>query len=170
MRERWKIPSVKIWWIATFELFTFQCLPHPQVRPHRFKTSWFSEVILKFSKPSRMNNMPSDTKSNRQIVLEIPEDLWQEGFIRFRWYLNQKILNDCPAIPKSWLENANRAKTACEMCRSYKKNVTKVTKIILELIRNIELAERLSRIASGSHMDRACSLSSSEQPPPTALK
>uniref|UniRef100_A0A3B5AS52 Pyrin domain-containing protein n=1 Tax=Stegastes partitus TaxID=144197 RepID=A0A3B5AS52_9TELE len=48
----------------------------------------------------------------------ILEDLAEEEFKTFKWFLNQEILKPFKAIPKSRLEKADRTDTVDEMFKS----------------------------------------------------
>ncbi|XP_008293869.1 uncharacterized protein LOC103367567 [Stegastes partitus] len=54
----------------------------------------------------------------REVLHQILEDLAEEEFKTFKWFLNQEILKPFKAIPKSRLEKADRTDTVDEMFKS----------------------------------------------------
>ncbi|XP_035856998.1 uncharacterized protein LOC116036186, partial [Sander lucioperca] len=84
-----------------------------------------------------------------EVVLRTLEDLGDEDFEKFKWYLQQKgALEDFPAIPKSKLEKVNRVKTVDQMFSTYSMNTIKVTRIVLVKINQNELLKNLSNTIS----------------------
>ena len=85
-----------------------------------------------------------------EILLECLEDLGEDDFDKFKWYLCQRgVLEDFKAIPKSRLEKANRMDTVDLMVENYGINNTiKVTRMILEKINQNDLLERLPQTIS----------------------
>uniref|UniRef100_A0A3Q1JDV6 B30.2/SPRY domain-containing protein n=1 Tax=Anabas testudineus TaxID=64144 RepID=A0A3Q1JDV6_ANATE len=77
-----------------------------------------------------------------EVLLQTLEDLGNEDFKKFKWYLYQKgSLKDFPAIPKSRLENADRLDTVDQMVLTYCINTVKVTKMVLVKINQNDLVE-----------------------------
>ncbi|XP_059211866.1 NACHT, LRR and PYD domains-containing protein 12-like [Centropristis striata] len=66
-------------------------------------------------------------------LLSILEDLGDEDFEKFKWFL-QGALEGIQAIPKSRLENANRMKTVDQMIQTYSINATEVARTVKEKI------------------------------------
>ncbi|XP_059212365.1 NACHT, LRR and PYD domains-containing protein 12-like [Centropristis striata] len=66
-------------------------------------------------------------------ILSILEDLGDEDFEKFKWFLQGK-LGGIEAIPKSRLENANRIKTVDQMIQTYSINATDVARTVKEKI------------------------------------
>ncbi|XP_059212363.1 NACHT, LRR and PYD domains-containing protein 12-like [Centropristis striata] len=66
-------------------------------------------------------------------ILSILEDLGDEDFEKFKWFLQGK-LGGIEAIPKSRLENANRIKTVDQMIQTYSINAIDVARTVKEKI------------------------------------
>lgn len=66
----------------------------------------------------------SENKLDSTVVLGILENLGQEDFSKFKWYLQHKMrMVSLPLIPKCQLEKVDRMKTVDEMMTFYKINV-----------------------------------------------
>ncbi|XP_041825782.1 NACHT, LRR and PYD domains-containing protein 12-like [Melanotaenia boesemani] len=84
-------------------------------------------------------------------LLAILEDLAEEEFRKFRWFLQQpEDLKDFPAIPRCKLENANRMDTVTELKETYNKNAVEVAVKVLKIIRRNDLVQRLVNINPAS--------------------
>ena len=66
--------------------------------------------------------------------MKLLDDLGTDDFKRFKWYL-QGGLEDFKAIPESQLENKDIMDTVDLMVKSYSEDAIKVTKMILEKIK-----------------------------------
>ncbi|XP_070705053.1 NLR family CARD domain-containing protein 3-like isoform X1 [Pempheris klunzingeri] len=66
----------------------------------------------------------------QEALLGILEDLGEDDFTKFKWYL-QGALKGFTPIPKSRLEKANRMDTVDQMMKTYSINTMKVTKMVL---------------------------------------
>lgn len=83
------------------------------------------------------------------VLLQTLEDLGDEDFKKFKWYLYQKgALEDLPAIPKGRLENANKMDTVYQMVQTYCGNVCKVVRMVLEKMNMNDLVEIFSKTIS----------------------
>ncbi|XP_072221399.1 protein NLRC3-like [Leuresthes tenuis] len=81
-------------------------------------------------------------RTPQEVLLKILEDLGDEEFKRFKWFVCQRrIFEDLPSIPKSRLENADRMDTVDQMSRTYCINTVKVTKRLLVKIPRNDLLE-----------------------------
>ncbi|XP_071323407.1 protein NLRC3-like [Trachinotus anak] len=79
-----------------------------------------------------------------EVLLKTLEDLGEEDYKRFKWYLQQKgVLEGLPAIPKSRLEKADREDTVDLMVQTYCINTIEVTRVVLEKINQNDLVENL---------------------------
>ncbi|XP_071384886.1 protein NLRC3-like [Centroberyx affinis] len=84
------------------------------------------------------------------LLLKTLEDLGDEDFKRFKWFLQQPdSLEGFPAIPKSRLEKAGRQDTVDEMVQIYSENTLEVTKKVLMKMNRNNLVQSLSNIGSG---------------------
>ena len=80
-------------------------------------------------------------------LLGILEDLSEEEFRKFQWFLQQaEDLKEFPAIPRCKLENADRMTTVSELIETYSKNAVEVTIKVLKKIRKNDLMQRLLNI------------------------
>uniref|UniRef100_A0A7N6FEE4 B30.2/SPRY domain-containing protein n=1 Tax=Anabas testudineus TaxID=64144 RepID=A0A7N6FEE4_ANATE len=80
-----------------------------------------------------------------EVLLHTLEDLGDEDFKKFKWYLWQKGgLESFPAIRKSRLESADRLDTVDQMVQTYCINTVKVTKMVLVKINLNDLVENFS--------------------------
>ncbi|KAL7405308.1 hypothetical protein ABVT39_026953 [Epinephelus coioides] len=84
-------------------------------------------------------------------ILNALEDLREDEFQTFKWYLQQPdILGGYQAIKVSKLEEAKRWDTVNVMVNTYKPDgALKVTKKVLEKINRNDLVQRLSDTSSG---------------------
>uniref|UniRef100_A0A3Q2DI35 NACHT domain-containing protein n=1 Tax=Cyprinodon variegatus TaxID=28743 RepID=A0A3Q2DI35_CYPVA len=78
-------------------------------------------------------------------LLNILDDLANEEFIRFKWFLQKSdCLEDLPTIKKAQLQMANREDTVDLMVQTYRvPGAVKVTKKVLEKINRNDLLKRL---------------------------
>uniref|UniRef100_UPI003AAF613C NLR family CARD domain-containing protein 3-like isoform X2 n=1 Tax=Centroberyx gerrardi TaxID=166262 RepID=UPI003AAF613C len=90
----------------------------------------------------------------KELLLETLNDLGDEDFKSFRWFLQQDdILEGFPAIPKSRLEKADRLDTVDQMVQTYSENTLEVTKKVLMKINRNDLEQSLSNNSSGPEGD-----------------
>uniref|UniRef100_A0AAQ5YT73 Pyrin domain-containing protein n=1 Tax=Amphiprion ocellaris TaxID=80972 RepID=A0AAQ5YT73_AMPOC len=82
----------------------------------------------------------------QEVLLRILEDLGEEEFEKFKWFLNQEeVLQDFKSIPKSRLEKANRINTVDQMFNKYCRNTIKVNEKVLMKMNKIDLVRNISR-------------------------
>ncbi|XP_068587570.1 NACHT, LRR and PYD domains-containing protein 12-like isoform X2 [Cebidichthys violaceus] len=92
-----------------------------------------------------------ETMARPLELLATLEDLADEEFKKFKWFLQQaEVLESFPAISKSQLGNADRLDTVDEIIETYDKNAVEVTIMVLKLIKKNDLVQRLSNISSTS--------------------
>ncbi|XP_051798028.1 NACHT, LRR and PYD domains-containing protein 12-like isoform X3 [Acanthochromis polyacanthus] len=96
----------------------------------------------------------------QEVLLRTLEDLGDEDFEKFKWFLNQEsVLEDFKSIPKSHLEKATRVSTVDQMVQIYgTTNAIKVTEKVLIKMDKIDLVRKILRtikerteILSGCH-------------------
>ncbi|XP_051798249.1 NACHT, LRR and PYD domains-containing protein 3-like isoform X2 [Acanthochromis polyacanthus] len=81
----------------------------------------------------------------QEVLLRTLEDLGDEEFEKFKWYLNQdEVLEDFKSIPKCRLEKSNRVNTVDQMMNAYCRNTLKVTEKILMKMNKIDLVRKIS--------------------------
>ncbi|XP_062290299.1 NACHT, LRR and PYD domains-containing protein 3-like isoform X1 [Scomber scombrus] len=80
----------------------------------------------------------------RKKLLNTLEDLTDEEFTKFKWYLRSDI-------PTSHLEKADRPNTVDKILQKYKQQSVEVVKKTLKEISRNDLVEELSNISTGSH-------------------
>ncbi|XP_068454941.1 NACHT, LRR and PYD domains-containing protein 3-like, partial [Clinocottus analis] len=80
-----------------------------------------------------------------EVFLRTLEDLGAEDFERFKWFLQQEVLEGFPAIPKSRLEGVNRTKTVDQMIKTYSIYTIKVIRIVLKKINQNDLVAKLPK-------------------------
>ncbi|XP_028459389.1 E3 ubiquitin-protein ligase TRIM39-like [Perca flavescens] len=92
------------------------------------------------------------------------EDLKEEEFKKFKWCLQQDILEGYQSIKVSKLENAERQDTVDEMVKTYKLHgALKVTKKVLEEINRNDLVQSLPDTSSGPAVMAATSNAPSDK-------
>ncbi|XP_062296128.1 pyrin-like [Scomber scombrus] len=81
-----------------------------------------------------------------QSLLGNLEDLRDDDFEKFKWYLTMNVLDSCRPIPKSRLEKASRPDTVTEIIQIYGEEcAVKITVEILMKIYNNNAAETLKQ-------------------------
>ncbi|XP_068458492.1 NACHT, LRR and PYD domains-containing protein 12-like isoform X2 [Clinocottus analis] len=80
-----------------------------------------------------------------EVFLRTLEDLGAEDFEKFKWFLQQEVLEGFPAIPKSRLEGVNRTKTVDQMVKTYSIYTIKVIRIVLKKINQNDLVAKLPK-------------------------
>ncbi|XP_071376413.1 apoptosis-associated speck-like protein containing a CARD [Centroberyx affinis] len=88
--------------------------------------------------------------TSKELLLETLEDLREEEFKSFKWFLNQAdILEGFPAMRRSRLERADRMDTVDQMMQIYSQHSPEVTMKVLMKINRNDLAQFLSNTSSG---------------------
>ncbi|XP_014329755.2 NACHT, LRR and PYD domains-containing protein 12-like [Xiphophorus maculatus] len=83
----------------------------------------------------------------KQMLFETLQELGDEEFRRFKWFLQQTDdLDGLPLIPKSHLENADRQETVDQMVQKYNCWAVEVLKKNLQKIYRNDLQDKLSNI------------------------
>ncbi|XP_032363660.1 E3 ubiquitin-protein ligase TRIM21 isoform X3 [Etheostoma spectabile] len=91
------------------------------------------------------------------------EDLGGDEFMKFKWYLQQDLLEGYQSIKVSKLENAERLDTVDVMVNTYQLDgARKVTKKVLEMMNRKDLVQSLPDTSSGPRDMAAVSILSSE--------
>lgn len=81
-----------------------------------------------------------------ELLLNTLEDVSQDGFETFKWYLTQEVREDCRPIPKSHVEDATRTRTVTKMIENYSEDLAvKITVEILRRQRLNNLADKLKQ-------------------------
>lgn len=81
----------------------------------------------------------------KMIILEVLEDLGENDFWKFKWYLEEfNKLEDVRPIPARRLEYADRMHTVDLMEQTYRDNIITVTRMILVKMNQNDLVEKLS--------------------------
>lgn len=80
-------------------------------------------------------------------LLGVLEDLREDDFTTFKWYLTMKHLEPCRPIPKSRLEKASRVDTVSRLIESYGEELA--VNITVKVLREMNInnaAEKLMTI------------------------
>lgn len=84
-----------------------------------------------------------------QLLLKTLDDLEDDDFSRFNWYLSNGVSDDYEPIPKCRLQNPNQMKTVDEMIRHYGEVMAvAITVEILRLMNNNYAADKLEEACS----------------------
>ncbi|XP_026030430.1 NACHT, LRR and PYD domains-containing protein 12-like [Astatotilapia calliptera] len=87
--------------------------------------------------------------TSKELLLRTLEELGDEEFSDFKWYLEQPHnLDGLPFIPKSHLENVKRTETVDKIVQTYNQQSLEVVKKTLTKISRNDLTERLSTIST----------------------
>ncbi|XP_062295517.1 NLR family CARD domain-containing protein 3-like [Scomber scombrus] len=87
-------------------------------------------------------------------LLNLLEDLTDDEFKDFKWYLEHETVDDIPPIKKSKLEKEERRDAVDLMVQKYEfSGAVEVMKSILKKINRNDLVEELSNIGSGAEAD-----------------
>lgn len=87
--------------------------------------------------------------TSKELLLRTLEELGDEEFSDFKWYLEQPHnLDGLPFIPKSHLENVKRTETVDKIVQTYSQQSLEVVKKTLTKISRNDLTERLSTIST----------------------
>lgn len=90
-----------------------------------------------------------ETMTSKELLLRTLEELGDEEFSDFKWYLEQPHnLDGLPFIPKSHLENVKRTETVDKIVQTYNQQSLEVVKKTLTKISRNDLTERLSTIST----------------------
>ncbi|XP_027130115.1 LOW QUALITY PROTEIN: NACHT, LRR and PYD domains-containing protein 3-like [Larimichthys crocea] len=81
--------------------------------------------------------------THKRVLLETLEDLGADDFNKFKWFLQEPVLEGFPAIKKCQLENANRTDTVDQMVTNYGINTMTVTRMVLVNMNLHGLVEKL---------------------------
>ncbi|XP_054460071.1 caspase b-like isoform X2 [Anoplopoma fimbria] len=104
----------------------------------------------------------------RMLLLETLQDLINDEFKTFKWHLQDKVLDSCKPIPRSYLENADRTDAVTRMIASYGEEMAvNISVEVLKRMNNNSAAEKLRNIYSGGNT-AASSTSASDAAPPAA--
>ncbi|XP_071376432.1 uncharacterized protein [Centroberyx affinis] len=113
------------------------------------------KVLMKINRNDLVQRLPSSltkraTMTVGEKLLETLEDLGDEDFKRFKWFLHQPdILEGFPAIRGSRLEHADRQDTVDQMLQIYSEHSLEVTMKVLMKINRNDLVQCLSNTSSG---------------------
>uniref|UniRef100_A0A3B3TW17 NACHT domain-containing protein n=1 Tax=Poecilia latipinna TaxID=48699 RepID=A0A3B3TW17_9TELE len=92
-----------------------------------------------------------DPMALKQILFETLQQLGDEEFRSFKWFLQQSDeLDGLPVIPKSHLENADRQETVDQMVQKYNHLAVQVLKKNLQKIYRNDLQDQLANIHRGT--------------------
>ncbi|MEQ2242609.1 hypothetical protein ILYODFUR_037659 [Ilyodon furcidens] len=95
-----------------------------------------------------------------ELLLNTLEDLIEEDFKKFKWFLTMQVLDGYMPIPRAHLQNADRTDTVSKMIENYKEEgALKATATILKKQRMNDLAERL--LKADAEMTSAASTATS---------
>ncbi|XP_062284284.1 NACHT, LRR and PYD domains-containing protein 14-like [Scomber scombrus] len=87
-------------------------------------------------------------------LLNLLEDLTDDDFEKFKWYLKYEKVDDIPPIKESQLEKAKRQDAVDLMVQKYAfSGAVEVMKSILKKIKRNDLVKKLSNIGSGAELD-----------------
>ena len=80
----------------------------------------------------------------KQVLFETLDELGEDDFKRFKWFLKDERLEDSSTIPNSKLEKAKRWETVDLMTQNYTPpGAVEVTKQVLKKIKRSDLVLRL---------------------------
>lgn len=94
-----------------------------------------------------------------QLLFEKLQDLPNDDFETFKWYLSMKILDSCRPIPKSLLENKGRREIVSRMIDSYCEELA--VKVTVEILRKMNVNNIADEIQSRFEEGRTPAPSSS---------
>uniref|UniRef100_A0A3Q3AB75 Pyrin domain-containing protein n=1 Tax=Kryptolebias marmoratus TaxID=37003 RepID=A0A3Q3AB75_KRYMA len=83
-------------------------------------------------------------------LLKTLENMSNDDFETFKWFLEKPVVEDCKPIPKCHLEDAKRTKIVTKMIESYGDNLA--VKVAIEVLRKQRLndvAEKLKKAYEG---------------------
>ncbi|AWP05253.1 putative NACHT LRR and PYD domains-containing protein 10-like isoform 4 [Scophthalmus maximus] len=105
------------------------------------------------------------------LLLETLEELVDDDFRTFKWYLATDVLDGCRPIPKSRLDKASRTETVTKMIASYcHEPAVKVTVEILKSMNFNDDAEKLkNRYAEGQTASASTSSASASSATPATM-
>ncbi|XP_041640337.1 caspase b-like [Cheilinus undulatus] len=107
--------------------------------------------------------------SAQKLLLETLEDLLEDDFKKFKWFLSMEILGHCKPVPRSQLQNASRTDTVDKMVTRYGKEtaVNLAVEILCETGNN-QAAKTLLSAYKGAESATASTSSSAAAPPAAA--
>ncbi|KAG7486954.1 hypothetical protein JOB18_042957 [Solea senegalensis] len=86
-----------------------------------------------------------------QLLLKTLEDLDNEDFEKFKWYLSMEVLDGCKPIPKSRLAKASRIETVTRLRESYgDESAVRVTALVLKQMDFNNNAQELKNMYPGA--------------------
>lgn len=91
--------------------------------------------------------------ASKERLLKTLNELEQNEFDSFRWFLHSGSLEDLPNILRSNLEDANRMQTVDVIVQSYSQQTVEVTKKILKKTRRKDLVEKLTNLCTAAQGD-----------------
>uniref|UniRef100_A0A3P9C8K6 Pyrin domain-containing protein n=1 Tax=Maylandia zebra TaxID=106582 RepID=A0A3P9C8K6_9CICH len=95
------------------------------------------------------------------LLLEKLQDLTNDEYKHFKWYLAMKIVDSCKPIPKSKLEGQDRMDTVSCMIDSYgEATAVKVSVAILRKMNVNNIADDLEGKFEGGEEEKLCHLNS----------
>lgn len=89
-----------------------------------------------------------------QLLLETLEELDEQDFIKFKWYLALNVLNSRTEISKCYLESSRRHVTVSKMMESYSEEVAvNITVEILTRMKHNSAAAKLKKTYTGAQIN-----------------
>ncbi len=86
-----------------------------------------------------------------ELLLQTLNDLLEDDFKTFQWYLSLKVLDSCKPIPKAHLEGVSRRDTVSRMTKGYGERAA--VNLTLEILKKMNfngIAEELNRAYTGA--------------------
>ncbi|KAK5621577.1 hypothetical protein CRENBAI_000316 [Crenichthys baileyi] len=104
-----------------------------------------------------------------ELLLNTLEDLIEEDFKKFKWFLTMQVLEGYMPIPRAHLQHADRTDTVSKMIENYKEEgALNATATILKKQRMNELADRLLKAYAEMASAASSTTTSSVVTPPLA--
>ncbi|KAG8014600.1 hypothetical protein GBF38_003148 [Nibea albiflora] len=100
-----------------------------------------------------------------ELLVETLDDLVEDDFKKFKWYLTMKIVDDCKPILTSHLEKTSREETVSVLIKNYKNLAVKVTVTALKKMRNNNAAGKLEEAYAAMGTATPSASSSAVAPP-----
>lgn len=90
-----------------------------------------------------------------QLLLETLEELGEQDFPKFKWYLALNVLNRRTEISKCYLESSHRHVIVSKMIESYGEEVAvNMTVEILRRMKHNSAAEKLKKTYTGAQINK----------------